>query len=346
MSQFQALVDPSLPWDPYPGENRRFGVLMILMLILALLIVLLVKFIKIPEIDRAKAEALPEHLATVVLEQKQVPPPPPPKPVEKKEEVKAETKQEEKPKPQEKAPEVEHTPKPVQMDAKTQAARAKAKQEIQNAGFDELASLRDMDMSTVAPKTTGLPGQTGAGTGGLITSTEAAGTSRNMLTSRAGGYSGATAAYSGGVSSGFGGGVAGGKGSKGGSNGYGLSGGQVSGVKSTIVAEGQSVAREKNKDGKSRRSVEDLRRVFDQYGGKITNAYQRALRDDPSMQGSVNLRLAIAPEGNVTSCSVSSSELNNPELEGKLCVIVKGFNFGEGDFEPYNGPYKLNLIPN
>ena len=67
-------LSPTLPWDPLPGESNRLRVLMIIMLLLALLIWLVVPHVKLPQLDRAKAEAVPESLARVVLERKKLPP--------------------------------------------------------------------------------------------------------------------------------------------------------------------------------------------------------------------------------------------------------------------------------
>jgi protein TonB len=342
------LVSQTLPWDPLPGESRRLRILMAIMLILAFLIWLIVPHVEIPKIERAQAEAVPERLAKMVIQQKVTPPPP--KPV--KEEIKAEEKAPDATKAQEKpAPSVdEATPKPVVTDLQKSAAKARASKAIQEAGIaDELAGLRDLDISAAAaPRTTGLPGQAGSGTGGLITSTEAAGTSRNMITSRAGSGSGtlAAAGYSGQVSSGFGGGKAGGKGTAGllGAGGGG-GGGKLQTVESGIKG-AETSSRVVSKDGKSRRSAEDIRKVFDQYGARLNNAHQRALRDDPNIQGSVILKLVIAPDGSVSSCSIASSQLNNQDLENKIVAIVKGFNFGQDNVEVYSGTHTLNFLSN
>lgn len=331
-------VSPVLPWDPLPGESNRLRVLMTIFLLLALLIWIVVPLVKIPEVKRAEAEAVPERLAKMVVQQKVEPPPP--KPVEEAKPDESLKKTEAKP------AEVEKAPKAVATDLQKSAAKARASKAIQEAGIDDaLADLRSMDVMTqAAPK--GLPGQVGSGTGGLITSTEEAGTSRNLLTSRAGAGSGAGAAYAGGVSSGFGGGKAGGKGSAG-MMGAGVAGG---GGKLQSVASGIQSATNVNarvgKDGKSRRTSEDIRKTFDQYGGRLNNLYQRALRDDPTMQGTVRLKLSVAPDGSVTSCAVATSQLNNPELESKIMAIVKGFNFGADEVEIWSGTHDLNFFPN
>jgi len=337
-----AYVSPVLPWDPLPGESRRLRVLMAIMLLIAFLIGIIVPRVEIPKPERAEAEAVPEHLARMVIQQKVVPPPPP-KPVEEvKPDETAAKKTEEAPKVAEPV-EVEAAPKAVVTDLQKSAAKARASKAIQDAGIaDALAGLRDMDVGSAA--VAGAGNATGpAGSGGLITSTEAAGTSRNLLTSRAGSGSGAMASsgYGGGgqVSSGFGGGVAGGKGSKGMLAG----GGKLQAVESGIKG-AETAARQVNKEGKSRRTAEDIRKVFDQYGARLNNAHQRALRDDPNLQGSLTLKLAIAPDGSVTSCTVVSSQLNNPELEAKIVAIVKGFNFGVDNVEAFSGQHTLNFF--
>jgi TonB family protein len=338
-------VRPTLPWDPLPGESRRFRALMIIFLLLALLIWIIVPRIELPKVDRAKAEAVPENLAKVVMKRKEVPPPPPPPTVQKKEEIKPEEtvakKEEAAPKPADEA-----APKPVVTDLQRSAAKARASQAIQDAGFDDLASLRDLDVSAAtAPR--GMPGQVGSGTGGLITSTEEAGTSRNLITSRAGTGSG-SGAYAGGVSSGFGGGKAGGKGTAGLLGAAGASGGsQLQKVESNIGAGGAVASDSKlGKDGKSRRTDENINKGIDRYAARLNVLYQRALRDDPTMQGTVTVKMTVAPDGSVSDASIVSSQLNNPELEAKVLALVKGFNFGAANVESWTGTRALQFYSN
>lgn len=336
-----AYVSPVLPWDPLPGESRRLRILMAIMLLIAFLIWIIVPRVEIPKLERAQAEAVPERLARMVIQQKIVPPPPKPVEESKPEEAAIPTAKEA---PKAATPvEVETAPKAVVTDLQKSAAKARASKAIQDAGIaDALAGLRDMDVGSAAVAGTGGAGP--GGSGGLITSTEAAGTSRNLLTSRAGSGSGAmsSAGYGGGgqVSSGFGGGVAGGKGSKGMLGG----GGKLQAVESSIKG-AETAARPVNKEGKSRRSKEDIDKIFDKYGSRLYLAFQRALRDDPNLQGTMVLKLSIAPDGAVSTCSVVSSQLNNPELEAKIVAIVKGFNFGTDNVEVYNGNHTLNFAP-
>jgi protein TonB len=347
MSTPNIAISSLLPWDPLPGESKRLRTLVGIMLALAFLIWLIVPYVPKPPVDKAKEQAVAEHLnkAFVRLQQEvKEKPKPVPKVETKTDEKKDKPTEAEKPK---EAAKPESTPEPVASkpvaNAKIEAAREKARQAIQDQGFGD---LDDMKNAFNAPSGAGLGNVgAGAGSGGLIKGTQAAGTSRNMITSAAGQGSG-VGAYTGAVSSGFGGGKAGGQGSAGvlGAGGGGA-GGKLQTVQSGIGAAVAANARPVGKDGKARRTQEEIRKVFDQYGAKLNNAYQKALRDDPSMQGTVAFKLTIAPDGSVASCDITSSDLNNPELENKLKIIVKGFNFGADNVDAWTGPYRLNFAP-
>lgn len=339
-------VRPQLPWDPQPGESNRLRALMVVFLILALLIMIIVPRVKIPEVDRAKAEAVPENLAKVVLQRKEVPPPPP---VPVKQEV---IKKEELPQVKEEAPAAkpveDAAPKPVVTDLQRSAAKARASAAIQDAGIaDALAGIRDMDVGGDGTPT-GMPGQAGSGTGGLITSTQEAGTSRNLITSRAGTGSGSSAgAYAGNMSSGYGGGKAGGKGTAGllGAGGAGGAGAKLQTVQTSIAAGAAAGATDVvGKDGKSKRTKAEITSTFDRYLGRIYLLYQRALRDDPNLQGVVTVKLTIQPEGNVSDASVVSSQLSNPELEAKVLTIVKTMSFGAAKVDVWTGTHDLKFF--
>lgn len=307
-------LDSMLPWDDLPSDRERKRLITILMLVLAFLMSVAIPFIKVPKETRDETDAVPERIARVVERKVELPPPPPPKPKEEK--------KEEAPKPEEKA----EKPKEAAKPAEVAKARDKASKVLKDTGIDQLQSLREsFDFSEPA--------------GALITNTEAAGTSRAMLTSRAGSGSNALASggYGGPQSTGFGGGKAGGKGYMGG--GAKLQGVE-SGIKGAATASGPV-----NKDGKSRRTAEEIRKVFDQNGGRLNNLYQRALRDDPSLEGSITLKLTIAPDGSVTSCTVSSNQIGNDELAGKIATAVRGFNFGEANVEVWSGTHTLNFFP-
>ncbi|WP_420426864.1 TonB family protein [Algiphilus sp.] len=79
---------------------------------------------------------------------------------------------------------------------------------------------------------------------------------------------------------------------------------------------------------KSGRSLDELQLVFDRNKGAFYTLYNRALREDPSLQGKVTLRITIAPNGSVTDVRIVDSQLNNPSLEQRILTRVRTLNFG------------------
>lgn len=328
------LIRGFLPWDELPENATRAKRINAVALVLAILCFVIIPFIKVPPVPRTETK-VPERIARMI-ERKVELPPPPPKPPEIKKEEKKEAKPEDKPKVEKPKPiEKEPVAKAKPTDNQIKVAKEKAQQQI-NSVADDLADLRDMDVvATSKPATGGLQKDNGG----------PAGTSRNMLTSKAGAGSGGVAAYNGGASSGFGGGVAGGSGSKG-NLGLGSKGTtNMQGKQIAAAGNGKSTEKTKGEGGISKRSQEDIRRIFDQNGARLYQAFQRALKDDPSMEGVVRLKLVIDPSGKVTSCEIASSDLKNAELESKIVALVRGFNFGADEVEVWNGKYPLNFYP-
>ena len=133
-----------LPWEGDPESGRRFRRLVTTGLGLFLLFVLIISIVKLPEPPRTAAEAVPERLARMMVEERPKPPPPRPKPVEP-------------PKPEEK-PRAE--PKP---EEKVEQARAKAEKSLSRVR-DELADLRRDLQKDLPQQTQNLTGAVGADT--------------------------------------------------------------------------------------------------------------------------------------------------------------------------------------
>jgi TonB family protein len=338
------MVNAQLPWDVTPEDERRTRRINTVALLIGLLAFIIVPQLKLPKAPRS-TEALPERIARVIQEKKVELPPPPPlvkKPEVKKEEKPTEAVVKDKPKPVEK-PVEDHVAKVKPTDTEVKKAREVAQKEISSVA-DALADLRDFDTVATSKKPS---------TGGGLQKDNGgpAGTSRNMIGSKAGTGSGGLA-YNGASSTGFGGGVAGGSGSKGnhnlGSKGtQNLKGGLIGAAgNGASGSRGDGAGKTRGEGGIGKRTTEDIRRIFDQNGGRLNNAYQRALKDDPSMEGTIRLKLVVDPSGKVVSCEVASSELNNSELESKIVSIVKSFNFGDDDVELWKGTYPVNFYPN
>ena len=126
-----------------------------------------------------------------------------------------------------------------------------------------------------------------------------------------------------------------------------LAGRNVTAVESPVEAVGQSAggARRTGTSGKASRSREEIELVFDKNKGAIFALYNRALRQNPILEGKLVLRLTIAPSGEVTFCEVVSSELEDDELERKLVQRVKLFRFEARDVEPVTTTKPIDFFP-
>jgi protein TonB len=222
---------------------------------------------------------------------------------------------------EEKKPEVKKEPKPEPKPVdRTEEARKRA----QVAGLlpfkDELADLRDNRMVDIA--TASRPLTDAARAGDMA--------QRSLITSKVGQSSGGINTAS--LSRGFGGG------------GGGLAGRSTTQVSGSIGGNDPKAVRS-GSGQKASRSREEIEMVFDRNKGAIYALYNRALRDNPSLQGKVVLELTIAPWGEVTSCRVISTELGDPELERKLVARVKLFRFDEKDVEAVTTTKPIDFFP-
>lgn len=356
---FRARV---LPWAVSPEDEARFRrILNIVLAITAVVCLLLLMWPK-PQVDRAAPPEVPQRLAKLVLEQREPPPAvkAPPTPQTAAEQAKKDTPAEvakplpdAKPLPKAIAPEARQ-PIPGKPPGEIEGARRKAAGVGLLAMKDQLAELRGAPVAVQLNQNIKAGPGVGAGVGvGVGAGKDPGLPDRNLITSNATGGSGGinTAAYSRdtgggglagrattlveGVAGGGGGGGPGGGGSSGkGGTGTGVGGGGGA---------GGSVA--KGGGGKASRSLEEIRLVFDRNKGAIYAIYNRALRDDPSLQGKVVLKLTIAPSGQVTDIRVESSELKAADLEGKLLARIRAFDFGAKDVNPMTVTYPLDFLP-
>lgn len=342
-----------LPWALAPEERRLLTRIFKHVLGVLATIAIVMPFLPVREIERKSAPEVPQRFARLVAERKLPPPPPPvvvqerPKPVEL---VQPKPAAEPEPKLQPKPAETRRPPAETAPVARTAvseegapvdptsseagraaAARERASQAGVVAFADQLADLRDA--TVVAGATASRPL-----TGAVAPGPQA---ERSLVTSAAGKGSGGinTAALS--------------RNTGGGGGGEGF--GDLSGRPTTVVsgpaalagvAEKAAQARAAAAEGrKMQRSREDIELVFDRNKGAIYALYHRALRDDPTLQGKLVLKLTIAPSGKVTACEVVSSELKAPELEQKLVQRVMMFDFGAMDVEEITTTKPIDFFP-
>ncbi len=353
-----------LPWAVAPEDEARFRRILHRVLAAVTLLCLALLLMPRPAEDRAAPVELPPRLAKLVLEQKPIAPTPP----------KAVTAPDRPPEaqlpvPRTPAPEARRPDEPTRSAAvpearnpvpgkppgeNLEAARRKAQGVGLLAMKDELAQLQAAPTAVQLRKDIQPGPGIGSGKGvGVGAGTEAGTPTRALITSNATGGSGGinTAAYrrdtgggglagrattlvEGTIGGGGGGGPGGGLGVGGKGNGSGS--GTGAGGGGTLTKGGS---------GKASRSIEEIKLVFERHKGAIYAIYNRALREDPSLQGKVVLELKIAPSGEVTGLRIVSSELGAAELEGKLLARIRQFDFGAKDVEQMVVSWPVDFLP-
>jgi TonB family protein len=312
-----------LPWTAGEAERERLRKILRFSLGALLVLSLVITFLPVPEQDVHEAQEMPRRLARLLVERQ---PPPPPPPVVREEPVEVPPVVEPEPVVEERRVEPEPVVEPppaAPVDTTVQAReRARSAGVLQFAS--QLSALRsNADATANRLERTGTAGP----------STQAAAVNeRSLITSRVGTASGGinTAA----LSRNTGGG--------------GLSARETTQVASPVegFAEAGGAAQRTGSSDRGSRSREEIERVFDANKGRIYTLYNRALRENPALQGKVVLRLTIAPDGRVTFCEIVSSELNDPELERGLVQRVLLFQFeARDDVESITTTKPIDFFP-
>lgn len=319
-------------WTVSEEDERRFRRILRDILIASALLCLIMPWLPVPKADRNQPEELPPRLAKALLE-RETPPPPP---VRKAEPEAAKPQPEgTKPEPAKPVPEA-RKPEPNKAPGeKIEAARRRASGVGLLAMRNEIADLRSAPVATQFQKDIKPGPGVGSGSGPGVGAGKSPGLpSRSLITSNASGASGGINTSS--LSRDTGGGGLAGRsttavqGVMGGDGGGGPGGGGT-------VRRGGS--------GKASRSIEDIKLVFDRNKGSIYTIYNRALRDDPTLQGKVVVKLTIAPTGQVLDVQIVSSELRAPDLERKLLVRIKQFDFGARSVDTMVVTYPIDFLP-
>jgi periplasmic protein TonB len=346
---------PLLPWAYAQEDEDRFQRVMRIVLAVCAIACLFVLFMPVTVPDRTQVQTIPPGLASIMLENVKLAPPP--KPIAPEVAKATEKPESNKPAPDRKTADIRQAPvpearvpQPNKPPGEIDAARRKA------AGVGLLAMSKDLAELHGAPMAVQLaPVKQGPGVGtgvgvGVGAGTEAGLPARAMITSNATGGSGGinTAGYSrntgggglagrsttlveGAIGGGGGGGIGGGGGARGrGGDGNGASaGGNL----------------QRGASGKVSRSIEEIKLVFERNKGAIYAIYNRALREEPGLQGKVVLELKIAPSGQVLECRIVSSELGSQELNSKLLARIRQFEFGAKDVDVMVVSWPVDFLP-
>lgn len=331
------LFSSQLPWDSAAAENGRFGKITLVILLFTLLFAAYVGITDLPDIPREQKEELPPQLARIIQVQKQAPVTPPvpiePEPLPEPEEPAPVPEVQEndlvepqpKPEPEDKIKPVSVPEKeiPVEVSAaeKVKQARETAKSKGVLALSDTLASMRE---STNLQNLANTQQTTGGG--------QAALTQRNTIAAP-------VLATSGGIQSGP---VSTDMGAK----------GELSGRRNTefvAASEGEASIATKRIEQKQQvignRELDKIRQTLDANKGAVYSLYRRALRQDPSIEGKLSVKLVIMPDGTLSSVTLIDSELDAPELVEKLIQRIRLINFGAENVSQTELEYAYNFLP-
>jgi TonB family protein len=307
-----------LPWSTGAQQDTQFRKTVRAAVAAMIVLALVIAVLPVPKRDQTQVPEVPKRLAKLVLER---PKPTPPPVVEKAPEQKPEPVEQKQVKEEPPKPKPKPEPLPEKQVDKTEQAREKAKVAGLLPFAQQLAALRD-DKTIERLDKTQLAGKV-EGASPLA--------ERSLITSRVGTSSGGinTAALS--------------RNTGGGGIGDRATTKVESPVESLAMAGG--AAQRSGESNKSARSREEIERVFDVNKGSIYALYNRALRQNPALQGKLVLKLTIEPDGRVSSCEVVSSELGDKELEQKLVQRVLLFQFEKRDVERITTTKPIDFFP-
>ncbi len=304
-----------LPWTAGKDQERKFQRLLGIVFLICILLSAVWPFIPVPEQEPFDVEEIPPRIAQLLLEEKPLPPPPPPV---REEEPEPELDEPEPEQVVEKEPEPEPERPPEPVVDRQEQAREEAQAALMPFAED-LADLvdRELQVADAQPLSAAV--------------SEAKRNERSMITSKVGTASGGINTASMSRNTG----------------GTGIAGRNTTKVASPVAGIGQAGggASRSGSSGKGSRSREEIELVFDKNKGAIFALYNRALRQDPSLEGKLVLRLTIAPDGQVTMCEVVSSELGDEELERKLVQRIKLFRFEARDVEAITTTKPIDFFP-
>ena len=308
----------TLPTWHNDEDNKTFHRLIGAFLAATVVFTLVVKVVELPEQTRAEKEKIPPQLVKIMERKVEVKPPEPEPIVEAEPEVIPEKEPE---------PEVIPEPEPKKIEPTKVEQQQKAKEKAQSSGLlalsDELSEMRDsVDVNSLADNTL----VAGAG--------EAEQTERVLLGATAKGTSGGVSSSALSADVGSGSELEGRKTTEFTARVAGSGGGadEAAQVTESEIASGD-------------RTTESIRKTFDKNKGALYSIYRRALRSDPSLQGSVTVKVVILPNGSVQSVHIITSEIDSAEFESKLIARIKLINFGSQDVNETELNYTFNFLP-
>jgi hypothetical protein len=299
-------------WAGDPEADRRFRKSLTGALLASLLLALIVPFITLPLPQADKPADVPARVITMMMQDiprprpVQAPVPPPPQIVQQKPIEKPEPQKAVQPTPQE--------PKPEDVPAPAQGI---------------LAFREKLDSFKDAPIVAQLGSQAHINNSNSLSRPE-----RSMLTTNAPGSSGGIKLAA--LSRDLGG--------NGGDERGAIQGAALTRATSKISASGGG-DRPLSDGAILGRTDEEIQIVFDRYKASLYRLYNRELRNDPTLQGKMILRLTIEPDGSVSACALQATDMKAPELVTQVVERVRAFDFGAKEVPAITIVYPIDFLP-
>ncbi|MBE0503453.1 MAG: AgmX/PglI C-terminal domain-containing protein [Desulfuromonadales bacterium] len=311
-----------MPWNNQGEVEKRFRLALLVALLFCISFGTVIPLWKLPVRDRSAVVVVPERLAMLVKKEQPKPEKLPERPKEEKKPEKEQDKVAEQPK--------EDRPKSPATTVETQNARKKAESTGVLAFKEAFSDL--MEETPVARL--GLESNVSAQSGAA----GQAQASRSMVAMQSSGGGGS----SGGISNSA---VSRNIGTGGGGGGNRLGGVAFARVESTVAGLKEE-ARPLTTGTGPARTDEEIQIVFDKYKATLYRIYNTELRKNPTLRGKIILRITIEPGGEVSACSVQSSDLASPELVAQIVERVKKINFGPKEKVPRTTiMYPIDFLP-
>jgi hypothetical protein len=307
----------TMPWRKDSESERRFRRLLLMAFLFYLVFGTVVGLWQLPPLTRPVVAVVPERLVSMLRKEPPIPEPVPERPKEEKKSDKTREKASEKPK--------EEQPKPT--PAETQVARKRAETTGVLAFKESFKDLMDEAPATKLGAEAKLNNQSAAA--------GQARASRSLVAIPAtGGIGGSGGISNSGVSRNIGNG-----------NGNRIGGVGFTRVESSMAGLGDGSRPLSSGPGPAR-TDEEIQIVFDKYKASLYRMYNAELRKDPTLRGKILLRITIEPGGEVSACTMQSSDLASPELVAQVVERVRKFNFGPKENVPKTTIlYPIDFLP-
>jgi outer membrane biosynthesis protein TonB len=308
-----------MPWSKESESEKRYQKSLLYAMAFYIVFGSAIGLWKLPVIERPAVVVVPERLARMLKKE-------PPRPETVAERHKEDKKVD---KNKEKASDKPKEEQPAPSPAEAQVARRKA-ETTGVLAFKE--TLKELMEETPAAR---LGAEARLSNQSPVVAGQARATRSLVSIASSGGVGGSGGISNSGISRNIGGG-----------NGNRIGGVGFTRVESNVAGLGGEGTRPLSSGPGPARTDEEIQIVFDRYKAALYRMYNAELRKDPTLRGKILLRITIEPGGEVSACTVQSSELGSPELVAQVVLRVGKFNFGPKENVPkITILYPIDFLP-